>query len=287
MPISRYAPYHWLVAGVMAVLIIGCGDSNDGEEITGPDLPTGPGRVYPVKNVAFTTVDGVRVSAVYGQLQGAPGPRPVVILVHDLGSAYAGDEWLLSGAFEELLNRGYLPLAVDLRGHGATPVPNDGRSVRQLLFSDLDYLHLDVRAALTWLKTQPSADATRVAIIGNGAGGNVAYVSMGAYPSDLKAGIALSPGLWESNTQAPLVVGDGIDPFLPHSMLFVAGADDILTLPSSGETLSYAGFATALATLTREPKRLSVLEGDAAHGLDLIAEPTVLAMVFSWLESHL
>lgn len=285
---SRKTPdmWRWLCLALL-VAVVGCSDDDDAQGIAGPDLPTGPGRVYPVQQVTFTTVDAIPVSAAFGRVPGTASRGPAVILIHDLGSVAGGDEWLLSGLFEQFLERGYLPLALDLRGHGSTPVPVDGRGAPQLLFSDLDDLHLDVRAALSWLKAQPSVDADRIAVIGNGAGGNVAYVSVGAFAADLKAGIALSPGLWESTTQEPLVIGAGIAPFAPHTMLYLAGADDILTVPGTGQTLSYAGFATALASLTQDPKTLTIYDGEAAHGLDLLRNPDIASQLFAWLAANL
>lgn len=278
--------WRWLCLALLAAAA-GCADDDDDQSIAGLDLPTGPGRVYPVQQVTFTTVDAIPVSAVFGQIPGSATAGPAVILIHDLGAAAGSDEWLLSGLFEQFLERGYFPLALDLRGHGSTPVPSDGRSVPQLQFSDLDDLHLDVRAAVSWLKTQARVDGDRIAVIGNGAGGNVAYVSVGAFSSDIKAGIALSPGLWETTTQEALVIGAGIEPFSPHTMLYLVGSDDVLAVPTTGDTLSYAGFATALASLTQAPKTLSVFEGESAHGLDLLSDPQIADLLFSWLEANL
>jgi len=266
--------------------IQGCSDNEADGEITGPDLPTGAGRVYPIREVTFTTVDGVPVSALFGQPAAASGPLPVIILVHDLSATYARDEWLLSGLFEELLESGYLPLALDLRGHGQTPLPTDGRTDPGLQYADLEDFHLDVQAALTWLKSESSADAERVAIVGNGVGGNVAYVSVGAFPDQLRAGVAISAGLWENPSQNPLVIGAGLAPFAPHSMLYVVGSDDTLQ-PAAGETLSYASFATTLASLTQEPKSLNVLEGQSAHGLSLLNSTQVVDLILWWLEARL
>lgn len=289
--LHRRGSRHWArVRRCLALLLLagglGCSDDEADGDIAGPDLPTGTGRVYPVREVTFTTVDGVPVSALYGQPAAAAGPLPVVILVHDLSATFAGDEWLLSGLFEDLLEAGYLPLAIDLRGHGRTPLPSDGRASEGLQYGDLEDFHLDVQAALTWLRTEISADAARIAIVGSGVGGNVAYVSMGAFPDQLRAGIALSAGLWENPSQNPLVIGAGLTPFAPHSMLYVVSSNDTLQL-SPEETLSYASFAAALASLTQEPKNVTVLEGQSAHAASLLNNPEVVDLIFGWLETHL
>jgi dienelactone hydrolase len=266
----------------LALAVAGCGDDDDEARIAGPDFPTGPGRVYPVVEATFSSSDGVPVSAIFGQLPATEEPLPAVILVHELGATLASDEWLLSGMFEDLLEAGYQPLAIDLRGHGDTPVPNDGRPQPQLLFDDLEDLHLDVQAALSWLGTWPGVDGDRIAIIGNGGGGNVAYVSMGAYPDQLRAGVALSPGLWEASSETPLVIGEGIDPFVPHSMMYVVGAEDVLSA-----TLSYVSFASTLASLTQDPKSLVILDAESAHGLELLADPAIVNGILSWLADNL
>ena len=93
-----------------ALFAVGCADDDDDVTITGPDLPTGAGRVYNVETVTFQTVDAVSVAASYGRVPGA-GARPVVILVHEVGQAAARQEWLASGVFEILLENGSILVA--------------------------------------------------------------------------------------------------------------------------------------------------------------------------------
>ena len=269
-------------------LAAGCATRSDDITIEGPGLPTGPGIVYPVKDVTFTTVDSVQVSARYGHPTGS-GPNPVVILVHDIGeiSTFIGGlEWLVAGLFERLLEEGYAPLAIDLRGHGNTPYPDDGRPSQTLLIADIENFHLDVRAALNWLKAEPSADIGRIAIVGSGVGGNVAFVSMGAFPDDLQAGVALSPGVFHPSTLEPLAVGAEVVDFSPHSMMFLVAANDTRQVGEDLE-LSYAAFASVLNDQTDMPKKLRVYEDQEAHGLDLLQDPGVVNELLSWLEEHL
>ncbi len=269
---------------ILAMLVLSsCSDSDDDPNIAGPDLPKGAGRVYAIDAVAFNSVDGLSVAGIYGRTGG--NAKPTVILVHDVGNNLAGQEWLFDEFFETLLEHGYNVLTVDLRGHGLTPLPSDGRAVEQLLISDLDNFHLEVRAAITWLRGQASADAGRLAVIGTGGGGNVAYVAMGAFPDDLKAGVAISPGLWDSNA-TPLVIGGGITNFNPHTMLYLVGEADILPI-SDQVSLSYPGFSESLASFTSEPKTVAIVQGVSTHGLELLSASTLSQVVLDWLALHL
>ena len=266
---------------VLMVGIVGCGDDEDGLDITGPEIPKGPGRVYPIKQVSFAANDNVQVSALFGALSESQD-LPVVILLHDLG----GDKNDLlngTGAFVELLERNYAVLAIDMRGHGDTPLPED-RQVLQL--ADLENSFLDVHAALTWLQGLSGVNANRVAVVGSGSGGNVAYVSLGVFPQQIKTGISLSPGLWEASSLAPLVVGDGIESFGLRSMLFMVGGQD--QLQGSDGTLSYADFARNLESQTAEPKDLRVFQNSTDHGFELLDNvPEARDLLFLWLETNL
>ena len=273
----------WAIVFAVSAGVVGCtNDDDDDARLVRPDFPLGDGKAYPVENVFFNTEDGVSVGAVFGQVPGQ-SRQPAVILVHDIGSS--GAEWLFSDFFQRLLESDFQLLAIDLRGHGSTPLPNDGRLAAVLTIEDLGDMHLEVRAALTWLRTQPTVDIGRVAVVGNGVGGNVAYVSMGAFPSELRAGVALSPGLWAQPGLEPLLVGDGLDPFAPHTMLYLVGADDALPGPDN-QSLSYAAFANGLASLTSNPKSLTIYQTQA-HGLNLLQSQQAVDTILSWLETHL
>ncbi len=274
----------WLLGCALA--LAGCGDSEDyGVDITGPEVSTGPGRVYPISEVGFLSDDGVPISALYG-IQATAERLPVVILLHDLGGAK--EEWLsTTDLFIELLERGYAVVAIDMRGHGQTPLP-DSRQV--LLVEDLENSFIDVLATLRWLLEQSQVDnridLNRIGVIGNGSGGNVAFVSSGVFPQQIKTSVSLSAGLWEASSLAPLVIGNGIAPFGPRSMLFLVGGRD--ALQGGDIVLSYAEFARSLAEATAEPKSLRIFQNSSAHGIDLINEvPEAKDLLFLWLENNL
>jgi pimeloyl-ACP methyl ester carboxylesterase len=254
--------------------------------IAGPDFKPGPGRADQIQQVSFPSADGVRVSALLGDPQGTlqTGQRlPVVILVHDLFGSK--EEWVFF--LEELLRRNYLTLAIDLRGHGQTPLPDDNRETPDLSLEDLENSYLDVQAALKWVGTLPQADVSRVALLGNGLGGNVSYVSMGVFPAQIKAAVALSPGLWDSRTLQPVVVGTGLNPFAPHSILYLVGADDVIPLDTADQ-LEFVAFSDTLAGHTGDPKKVEVFTNSADHGLDLLHnKPEAVQLLLAWLESYL
>lgn len=265
----------------LPALALGCAGDDDRPAITGPDFPTGEGRLYSVQEITFDTVDEIPVSASY--VRASEEIRPVVILIHDLGDNLGGLEWILAERFPAILDEGYHALAIDLRGHGETPLPNDGRPAGQLTYADLEDMHLEVGAAITWLRGQPTVDKARIGVIGVGLGANVAFVSMGAFAEDLRVGVALSPGFWGTDLE-PVVIGAGIDPFAPHSILYLVGDQDFLLF---GETVfNLSEWASVMDAATRD-SRLHVLEGVSDHGLDLLNTPGIMQQIRDWLREHL
>ena len=206
----------------------------------------------------------------------------MVILLHDLGGSKA--DWLNNtGTYVALLKHGYAVLAIDMRGHGETPIPDD-RQFLELI--DIELSYRDVQAALVWLPSQSEIDVSRIAVVGSGSGGNVAYVSSGFFPEQIKTSVSLSPGLWGSSSLEPLVIGAGLEPFGPRSILFMAGDQD--QIDTGDIILSFAEFARNLEAQTAEPKELRIFPGSADHGfelLDNIAEAQDL--FFLWLEENL
>ncbi len=264
----------------LAIGLVGCSDPAH-KVVLGPDLPTGNGRSYAVREQTFTTVDGVRVSALVAQGSAAAG-QPAVVLLHDLSNT---KETWLSGTslFVDLLAKGYTVAAIDLRGFGTTPLPQ-GRQVA--VVADLDSSYRDVEAAIDWLGRQPAVDPARIALVGIGSGANIAYVATGIMPSRVKAAVVVSAGLWESGTLKSVVVGTGWAGFAPRGVLYLAGANDTVT--AGTRTLSYADLARTLAAATAEPKSVLVVAGSADHGVDLLNNAAeAMPAVLSWLGDRL
>ena len=127
-----------------------------------------PGRADPISifNVNFPSNDGIEVSGLFGTAQDGES-LPVIILLHDLGGSKS--DWLNdTGTYVASLERGYSVLAIDMRGHGKTRLP-DNRQVLELI--DLELSYRDVHAALAWLPSQSEIDVSRIAVVGSGSGG--------------------------------------------------------------------------------------------------------------------
>ena len=276
----------------------GCSASEDQEDfLIGPDpekYETGSGISFSLRPLSFPSIDSVMVGAIFGRPdQGPPEGLPVVILVHDFSRDYLQD-WFQIGtlSFEDLLlEQGYIVLAINLRGHGNTPLP-DNRQSYQL--EDLENSYLDVQAALTWLRRRSEVDISRVAVVGTGFGGNVAYVSMGSFPQQIKTAVVLSPGFWDAgDNNKSIAVGEGLTPFEPHSTLFVVGERNFI--PTANDTLSMVQVASDLHAVTDDPKELRILPGETASGVELLCDPeaspqcnsNARELLLNWLEEHL
>ena len=285
-----------LVFGLFLLLgVWSCGDSEDQADfLIGPDSEkheTGNGISFSLRPQSFPSIDSVMVDAIYGRPDQGEG-LPVVILVHDFRSDYMQD-WFQIGtlSFDDLLlEQGYVVLAINLRGHGNTPLP-DNRQSYQL--EDLENSYLDVQAALTWLRRRSEVDISRVAVVGTGFGGNVAYVSMGSFPQQIKTAVVLSPGFWDAgDNNKSIAVGEGLTPFEPHSTLFVVGERNLI--PTANDTLSMVQVASDLHAATDEPKELRILPGEAAFGVGLLCDPAApqcnsnaRELLLNWLREHL
>ncbi len=164
------------VAVVVALVGAACaGSSTPAPTAAASSTPSGP------SDVGIVRIAGAGGLTVVGNLDGVvPGdPRPGVLLLHMLGSNRFSWEPLI----DTLVARGYVTLAIDLRGHGDTGGDADWELARA-----------DVAAALDYLKSHDGVDATRLAVVGASIGANLALVLAAERP-DVGAVVALSPGL--------------------------------------------------------------------------------------------
>lgn len=210
---------------------------------TGPSATTVPGTTaagaVPPGVVMEVNVFGAEGLVIAGTLRGVDPTtaRPAVLLLHMRGS----DRSAWAGFAGKLAAAGWVSLAIDLRGHGATGGEED-----------YDLAPQDVRAAWDWLRAAPGVDPKRVAMAGASVGANLALV-VGAEVR-APAVIALSPGLDYRGVvvdQAVAALGD-----IP-----------VMLVAEEGDTYS-ADSVEALVEV--DPAAEVVVGGGSAHGTDML-----------------
>lgn len=145
-------------------------------------LAASPLRAASVQDVSFSTDDGVTIA---GSLYLPARPGPAVILLHALSRTR--EDW--QPVATRLSDAGFVALAIDLRGHGASgPLP-EGTS-----FDNLTGMVADVKAARAFLATRHEVSPNRIGIAGASIGANLAILYAAGDPT-VRSLALLSPGL--------------------------------------------------------------------------------------------
>ncbi len=114
-----------------------------------------------MREVEFKSGDGEFVHGVFLEPSGATA-HPTIVFVHGFLSC-----WQEFGDYpERLCAKGYLVLAIDLRGHGRSEGPRGFISEERTV--------ADVQHALDFVDAQPAADNRRIALFGHSLGGAIA-----------------------------------------------------------------------------------------------------------------
>ncbi len=147
---------------------------------------------YRATAALVTAADQVSLAGTLNVPEGA-GPFPAVLLLSDMGAddrdARSGDYQLLGSLADYLARQGFAVLRLDDRGVGQSGGSAATATVAQRA--------ADATQALSWLRTQPRLDATRVGIVGHGEGGNVALLAAAAMATPafvVAAGASGQPG---------------------------------------------------------------------------------------------
>ena len=203
--------------------------------------------------VHFTSTDGVTLS---GETWGS-GARGV-LLVHDEARTRA--DWGKLG--QKLGNSGYRVLAIDLRGHGASPLADP-------LGEDWSALVADIDGGVGWLVAQ---GAKEIHVVGARLGANLA-LQAAARNEAIGDLVLLSPVLNARGVK----VSSAITPYGSRSLFLAAGSTDPLALRTARWLETEAAGSTYLA----------LLEG-ASHGARMLNEaPELESLIMSWFSGAL
>ncbi|MDH5492343.1 MAG: alpha/beta hydrolase [Myxococcales bacterium] len=264
-----------LVLGLASSLLFGCdssppasegGDPAGGAasaEPTPPPAPPEPPSQEPVR-VTFTTEDGVTLVGTFQQ--GGRADAPAVILLHQLGSNRA--EWaeLIAPLAE---SPGLTILSVDLRGHGESTAGPEGSTLdfRSFEVAAWQQLGLDAKASMAFLEAHPSANPSRIVIVGASIGSSAAILAA-AEDERIAALALLSPGR----------AYRGIDAITPLSRL---GERPLLAL-AAREDLHASEAARDMARISSVGHLIEI--PGAAHGTAMLREsPTLRARLVAFV----
>jgi alpha-beta hydrolase superfamily lysophospholipase len=160
---------------------------------------------------------------------------------------------------KDLQSRGYAVLALDFRGHGASPGPVDWSKSPA-----------DVRAAWDVLVARPEVDPALCAILGASIGANLALI-VGANNPDVVTVIALSPGV-------------DFQSLKPSGVLSNFGERPVFLIASQDDTYSYES-VKQMAALA--PNAETNYFANAGHGTAMFKDPQLETQILDWLSQHI
>ena len=217
-------------------------------------------RAAQVQDVTFRTDDGVTIA---GSLYLPARTGPAVLLLHALGRSR--EDWQPVAA--RLADAGFVALAIDLRGHGASGALPEGTSLE-----DLTRMVADVKAARAFLSTRREVVPNRIGIAGASIGANLAILYAAGDPT-VRSLALLSPGIDYRGLRPEAAMKKYGD----RPALLVASQEDNYSA-NSARQLSQSGPGV---------RDLRILNG-AGHGTAMLARQSDLgASLLDWFRRTL
>lgn len=216
---------------------------------------------YRTDSFDLLTEDSYSLTAKLAYLESLSGTRPGIIMMHEFGVWV--NPWIGSDLMKKLVADGYVCLTFFFRGHGtSTPVDN-----LMDLVNDRSWLEKDLQAAIDFMK-EFDLVSDKLGLIG-GSMGAIAALAGNGYEEVLTS-VALSP------------TRDGVFLIFPNmtlsSVYYLAGEQDI----SGQEGGDFPAEATALYTMTEEPRKLNIIPGTGDHGSNLLSRDSLNTSVQEW-----
>jgi dienelactone hydrolase len=219
--------------------------------------------------VEFTTQDRIKISATFHQTENAIGKSPAIILIHQGGSSK--EEWTESKIWKQLIEKGYVLLAYDIRLHGKSE--KDKGDIYNL-FNNPVRAPLDLIAAINFLKNNPKIDSNRIGILGASIGGNLAAVTASSDKYEIKSVVVIS-----AKTAAVKNLSVGTKELKFKNAFYIASEDE--------QNGMRAKWANELFIMTSGDKKVSISKGNK-HGSYILKENKQLATdVINWFNKTL
>jgi pimeloyl-ACP methyl ester carboxylesterase len=220
----------------------------------------GPAHAATTQEVSFATADGVTIAATLS-LPGRAGPG--IILIHALSRTR--EDW--NAVASKLADAGFVVLAIDLRGHGASgPLPGEAD------LQQLTPMVADVKAARLFLASRREVAPNRVGIAGASIGANLAILIAANDPA-VRSLVLLSPGIDYRGLR-------------PEAALKKYGDRPAMLVASQEDNYS-TNSARQLAGSGPGIRDLRILNG-AGHGTNiLVREPDFVGALVDWFRRTL
>ncbi|MDT8324769.1 MAG: alpha/beta fold hydrolase [Bacteroidota bacterium] len=212
------------------------------------------------EDVRFPTSDGIVIA---GTLYPAGKQAPAVLCLHQ----WRSDRSSFTALAGQLQAAGITVLTIDMRGYGGSTKTEAGKRIRPDRKAQKD-----IEAALRFMRTQASVDASRIGLVGASYGSSNAIIHA-ADDATIRAVALLSPGL---NYFNELPTEDAVRSYAGRPLLAVASSEDLRSV----ETVdAYRAIAPSMETK---------IYRDAGHGTDILDAGVGLgAEILAFLKKNL
>jgi len=217
--------------------------------------------------VTFTTSDNLTIAGKINYLSSNDTPKPAIIFMHEMGVFI--NTWKGSDLINKLVEKGYVCMYFDFRGHGNSSSIAD----LNILIEDKSLIAKDLMAAMNFIKSQPQVDSSNIALVGASLGGIMAIAGNGF--EEVRTSVSISG------------IRDGIYEIFPDmtisSALYISGELDIHDIPFGNFPVE----AQSMYDVTEEPKKIIIIPGASAHGTALLSSQSLIAEITDWIETHI
>jgi len=253
-----------------------------------------------IEQVWLMTSDGIQLNARVYRPMSSSGTMPSIVVCHGLASSLE----MMQGAYSlEFAKRGFLVLAIDLRGHGSSGgniggltlergeySPSREAIVNRSMFEEIMFslfnetqLQTDVKAAVDYLlNVRTDVDHNRVAVLGHSMGG-AAVLLESCSDRRVRSVVAVAPALSATS---------GMNTTSPRNLLLAVGSRD--TLVSEGFVLRLFGRTTGgekevgrlYGNFSEGNARMMIVSPGADHVGEMF-DPYIAKEAIAWVEASL